>query len=55
MLPEMTLLTLMGVVLILGGREPRKGIRRYIIIATIALLQSALVVAEMYLMKVPKT
>ncbi len=54
MLPEMTLLALVGVVLIFARQERRRGIDKYIILATIALLQTALVVLEMYLIKAPK-
>ena len=44
----------MGVVLILGRQEWRSRINKYIIIAIIALLQTVLVVAEMFIMKAPK-
>ena len=54
MLPEITLLVLIGIVIILAQQEQRGGIRKYVIIVTIALLQTVLVVLEMYIMKVPK-
>ncbi len=55
MLPEITILFFLGVVILLAGEERRNGLRKYVIIATIALLQTALVVVEMFLMKPPRT
>ncbi len=54
MLPEITILILIGIVIMLAQHEERGGIRKYVIIGTIALLQTVLVVLEMYIMKVPK-
>lgn len=54
MLPIITLVMLMAFAGILGRERWQRKTTKYILIAAIALLQTALVLLDMYTMKVPK-
>ena len=55
MLPLIVLVILMASVSFFGGTQLRGRIDKYFIIASIALLQTFLVLVGMYIMKLPKT